>query len=338
MTVFRLRYVKRYRDRNGHIRHYFRRKGRSDTALPGAPGSSEFMEAYQRALGTIPTAHPSRHGAGSLGQLVTDYYRSAEFANLKPQSRKAYRWVLGGLVEKHGRRLVADMPRDKARKIIEGIGVTRPGMANMMRAVLRRLLAFAVAEGWRNDNPMTGIKGYRLGTQHTWTEAELTAYEQRWPLGTRERLAYALLLYTGQRGGDVVRMRRGDIVKGAVHVRQEKTGKDLIIPVHPILVRALKAGPTNGLYLIGDQYGRKITRDGLTRLIRGAVKAAGLPPECKAHGLRKAALRRLAELGKSSRELAAVSGHQSLKEVERYTAAADQERLARAAIGSLPDE
>jgi enterobacteria phage integrase len=84
--------------------------------------------------------------------------------------------------------------------------------------------------------------------------------------------------------------------------------------------------------------GRPLDRRALTRLIREAVKAAGLPPECKAHGLRKAAMRRLAELGRCSRELMAVSGHQTLKEVERYTAAADQEHLARSAIASLPDE
>jgi integrase len=91
-------------------------------------------------------------------------------------------------------------------------------------------------------------------------------------------------------------------------------------------------------HLICDPNGRPIKRDALTRLIREAVKDARLPPHCKAHGLRKAALRRLAELGKSTRELAAVSGHQTLKEVERYTAAADQERLARQAIASLPDD
>ncbi|HEY9359509.1 MAG TPA: tyrosine-type recombinase/integrase, partial [Xanthobacteraceae bacterium] len=53
---------------------------------------------------------------------------------------------------------------------------------------------------------------------------------------------------------------------------------------------------------------------------------------CSAHGLRKAACRRLAEAGCSANEIASISGHASLREVERYTRAADQARMARQAI------
>jgi integrase len=62
---------------------------------------------------------------------------------------------------------------------------------------------------------------------------------------------------------------------------------------------------------------------------------AGLPKECTAHGLRKAACRRLAEAGCSANVIAAISGHTSLREVERYTRAADQERMARIGMAAL---
>jgi integrase len=151
-------------------------------------------------------------------------------------------------------------------------------------------------------------------------------------------LAYALLPYTDQRGGDVVRMRRQDIRAGAIKVTQEKTGRELVIPIHPPLARAMKAGPNKSIYLIGDEHGRPIQRQTLTRLVKAAAKAAGLPPRCLPHGLRKALQRRLAERGASTKELQAVAGHASLKETERYTRAADQEHLARAAFARLPDE
>ena len=122
-------------------------------------------------------------------------------------------------------------------------------MANLTRKVLRKLLAHSVRIGYRTDNPVTEIDSYKLGTRHTWTENELAVFERRWPLGTRERLAYALLLYTAQRGGDVVKMRRADISKGAISVVQQKTGTALSIPIHPELAAALKAGPANGLNL-----------------------------------------------------------------------------------------
>ena len=73
----------------------------------------------------------------------------------------------------------------------------------------------------------------------------------------------------------------------------------------------------------------------LTLIIQVAARKAGLPPECKAHGLRKALLRGLAEAGKSSKQIAAMSGHKSLKEIERYTDKADQAKLAEAAMSNF---
>ena len=56
---------------------------------------------------------------------------------------------------------------------------------------------------------------------------------------------------------------------------------------------------------------------------------------CCPHGLRKAAARRLAEAGCSTHQIRAITGHATLKEVERYTKAADQKRLAEQAIEKL---
>jgi site-specific recombinase XerD len=117
---------------------------------------------------------------------------------------------------------------------------------------------------------------------------------------------------------------------------QQKTGVALSIPIHPELMAALKAGPSNGLDLIGALSGRPISSQTLTKLMKRAAAAAGLPPECLPHGLRKAQMRRLAESGASTKQIASISGHKTLHdEVERYTAAADQRRLSRGAIAKL---
>ena len=81
-----------------------------------------------------------------------------------------------------------------------------------------------------------------------------------------------------------------------------------------------------------------MTKRSISALVARAAAAAGLPRDCKTHGLRKAALTRLADLGSSTHEIAAVSGHRSLREVERYTANANQSRLARSAMARLPSE
>lgn len=208
-------------------------------------------------------------------------------------------------------------------------------MANITRAVLRLLMQYAVDTELRLDNPVTGLKSYRTGTRHTWTDDELFRFEQRWPLGTRERLAFALLLYTGQRAGDIVKMRRSDISDGMIRVVQQKTGVGLSIPLHPALMAAIKAAPARGVTLLGNANGRPIQRATLTLLMKNAAAMSGLPTHCVPHGLRKAMMRRLAESGSSAKEIAAISGHRTLKEIERYTAAADQARLSRAAIAKL---
>jgi integrase len=120
-----------------------------------------------------------------------------------------------------------------------------------------------------------------------------------------------------------------------IRVIQQKTGAELSIPQHPAFVAAIKAAPAKGVTLIGDANGRPIQRATLTLIMKKAVKLAGLPSRCVPHGLRKAIMRRLAESGSSAKEIAAISGHRTLKEIERYTAAADQARLSKAAMAKL---
>jgi integrase len=343
MARIRLRYVNEYVDRHGKVRRYVRVPGSRGVKLPGLPGSVEFMEAYQAAIATVAPPPPSSKHVirGSLADVAAGYFRSAAFANLAESSQQLYRRALNAVIEAHGHRLVREMPRAAARNIIEGIGESRPGTANLTRAVLSKVMVYAISTGVREDNPFTGLERYRLGMLHTWTDAEIAQFERRWSLGTRERLAFALLLYTGQRGSDVVKMVRNDIVNGCIRVSQKKTRKgtinELMIPIHPALARALQAGPVVGMHHLLTKANGRPLRD-ISKFIDRAVTGAGLPEHCVAHGLRKAALRRLAENGSTTKEIAAMSGHRTLGEIERYTARADQARLALAAVAKLPDE
>jgi integrase len=301
--------------------------------LPGDVGSPEFMAAYQTFVADLkPSASLAVKPAGTFGRLITDFYGSRPFRDLKPSSQKTYRYVLEPMAKAHGHRSVALMTHQVASKIIADIGSEKPGMANLTKSVLQTLMKFAVKEKWRDDNPMANIKNFKTGTHHTWTEGELQTFEKRWPLGTRQRLAYALLLHTGQRIGDVAKMHRADIVNGELHVIQEKTGVELYLPIVPEVEQALKAYPAKGLTLFGNERGQPISAKGIYQLLKTAIAEAGLPAKCVPHGLRKAAIRRLAEAGRSEKQIASVSGHKTLREIQRYTAAADQRRLARDAM------
>ena len=79
-------------------------------------------------------------------------------------------------------------------------------------------------------------------------------------------------------------------------------------------------------------HGHPFTDAGFGNWFREACQAAGLPARCPFHGLRKAACRRGAEADWTVKQIAAWSGHKTLKEVERYTRDADQKKLAEAAM------
>jgi len=134
---------------------------------------------------------------------------------------------------------------------------------------------------------------------------------------------------------DIVRMGRQHLGDGALQVRQQKTGTALEIPLHPELRAAIEATPRDNMTFLVTEYGRPFSPAGFSNLFREWCQQAGLPKGYSAHGLRKAARRRLAELGCSANRIMAISGHKSLSEAEKYVRAADQKRLARAAIDTL---
>jgi hypothetical protein len=176
LTNIRLKYVHAFVDRHGRPRFYFRRKGKH-TALPGLPGSQAFMSAYQDALtSTTEGAGKPKGGPKSVSALFASYYCSPGFQRLAPSSQRLYRQALKPIETAHGHRGVVDLPDDKAHKIIEEIGATRPGMANLTRSVLRRAFAHAVKPlKWRYTNPFAEIESYKVGTHHTWTDADFAA-------------------------------------------------------------------------------------------------------------------------------------------------------------------
>jgi integrase len=191
----------------------------------------------------------------------------------------------------------------------------------------------AVALGLRPDDPTRNVKAARVKSDgyHSWTDAEIDQFKKTHPVGTRAHLALSLLLYTGQRRSDVVRMGRQHIRDGMLHIRQVKTGAQLAIPVHSVLDAIIADTPNGHLTFLTTAFGKPFTAAGFGNWFREQCNVANLA-HCSAHGLRKAAARRLAEAGCSVHEIGAITGHTSLREIVRYTKAADQKRLAVAAM------
>ena len=332
MTRLRLRFIQAWVDRDGRVHHYFRRAGFPRVPLPGLPGSAEFMEAYQAALRSTPEpVGIGRSKPGSVAAAVASYYASSAFRDLAPGTQAARRSALEPFRREQGDKPIGTMPR---RFIAAMLDTMTPATAQGWRKALRALMQHCVKLELVREDPTLGIRlrPTRSDGHHSWSEDELAAYAAHHPIGSKARLALALGLYSAQRRGDVIRMGPQHIRNGMLRVRQQKTGAALAIPVHPDLQAALDATPGGHLTFLTTPGGKPYSGRGFTQWFARMCAAAGLPPRCTFHGLRKAACRRLAEAGCSANEIAAISGHRTLKEIARYTNAADQERLARNAM------
>jgi integrase len=333
MTHIRLKYVQAFVDRKtGAVFRYFRRPGFPRVRLPGLPGSPEFNRAYEEALEAPQLAVGTRRSKpGSVAMAIAAYFGSADFSSLAPITQALRRQILQRFREQHGDKPLALLP---PKFIALTLSQMKPHAARNWVKALRGLMQFAVKLELCENDPTQGIKLPRVKSDgfHTWSEDDIAAFEATHAIGTKARLALALLLYTAQRRGDVIRMGRQHIRNDVLDVRQQKTGTTLAIPVHSDLRAIIDATPGEHLTFLVARGGRPLSGNILSRKFRKWCDDAGLPKGCTAHGLRKAACRRLAECGCSANEIAAISGHASLREVERYTKAADQARMARNAM------
>ena len=212
-----------------------------------------------------------------------------------------------------------------------------PIAARAFLRCLRFLVQYAIGIGIREDDPTAGVrvKLPKSDGIQTWTEDEIARLEAAYPVGTKPRLALALLLGTAARRSDVVKLGRGHVRDGMLHMRQQKTGKALAIPITTELAEAINAAaPADAVVFLLNENGRAFTAEGFTKWFAKQCQRIGLTG-LSPHGLRKASCRRLAEAGCSAHEIASISGHATLREVQRYCEAADQGKMARNAMARI---
>lgn len=334
------KYVTEFADRHGKYRLRFRRKGQKTYYFKSRYQSDGFWDEYNNCLQgkTAPHVKPgfgrARHG--TIEDLVNRYYRSPEWQRMKkPSSRKTYRGIINRFVKDHADKRVAKIKAEHLDIILGKMNNT-PAAANNLRKVLNRLFSYAVKIGMRSDNPALLTKPYPSKGEgfHTWTEEEIEQFEATHPIGSKARLAMAILLWTGQRRSDAIHLGRQHIKNGKIRINQQKTGKPAFVPVSPELQRNLDCVPSGQMTFLVTQFGKPFTPAGFGNWFRKQCKAAGLEG-CSPHGLRKAMSRRLAEAGVSHSQGKAITGHKSDRMFSHYAAEANQEVMADKAMANL---
>jgi len=324
--------------RHGRTVWYVRVDKGKRIRLRGEYGSPEFQAAYDAAIAGIPAPSAEKFNAKTLGWLVDLYRESSAWAKLSSATRRQRECILRPVIEKAGSTPVSRIDRGAIERGIDR-RQEHPNAQRHFLQTMRGLLQWAVKAAHAEYDPTLGIKATRPATDghHVWTDDECAAFEARWARGTRERLAFDLLLYTGLRRGDAVRLGRPHVKNDIATIRTEKTGQVVSIPILPPLQASLDAGPIGELTYIAGERGLPMKKESFGNWFRQACKKAGVPGS--AHGLRKAGATRAANNGATEAQLEAIFGwSRGSSEAAVYTRQADRARLAKQAAVTLLTE
>lgn len=316
--------------RKGRVYHYYRRDGRLHGRLRGAPGSTAFLSDYARIHDTY---HGSRgeDAENSFADICTRYMSSPEFRGLSDATKKSYMQMIEGLRRMFGPAQVSQITRAHVKAYRETLSGT-PAKANISMSVMRVVMEWAVDAEIIAVNPATKIKAFKGGSHDPWPEAVIARVLENAPAHLAH--AIALALYTGQRKGDLLKLRWSDVQDGWLVFTQQKTGAKIEVPLHPQLRALLATIPKSAVTVLTTNKGRVWTPsnfDGVFKRSMGALDAQGWV----FHGLRANAASRLRDAGCSDAEIASITGHKSMAMVQHYTRGADQRRLAEAAMAKL---
>ncbi len=331
------RYASEFIDNRGKPRIRLRRRGWATAYVQAAPGTPEFTEAYRawERDGRIEVG-AARVAPRSFDDLIARFYRSKEFTDIRASTQYTYRGELERFRATYGARSAVTMNAQHISNLLAKMADT-PSAANNLRKRLSQLFRLAVNLGWRIDNPALSVRSLRIrsGGYKTWQEEQIEQFEAHWPQGTMPRLAFDLALYTAQRRSDVRVMGPQHVENGKIRVRQLKTGKTLYIPIHPALAASIAATASSGhLAFLVSKRGEPFSFKSFGMWFLRQTRAAGIDGYSM-HGLRKAASRRMAEIGLSNQLIKSITGHSSDAEVSRYTRDAEQVKMADLAVSLL---
>jgi len=289
-------------------------------------GTPEFNAEYQAAITGRPLAATAKFNAKTLGWLIEQYRGSAAWAKLSSATRRQRECILRAISKAAGAEPISRIDKVTIEKGIQR-RAERAHAARHFLQTMRGLFEWAIKAQHANLDPTRDLKTIRPPTDGhpPWPEQGCAAFEKRWRRGTRQRLAYDLLLYTGLRLGDAVRLGRPHVKKGIATIRTEKTGEIVAIPILPPLQESIDVGPVGELTFIAGERGLPLKKESFGNWFRKQCRAAGVSGS--PHGLRKTAATRAADNGATEAQLEAIFGWRGGHMASLYTRAANRAKL-----------
>ena len=323
---------------HGRVCWYVRIGKGSRVRIRAEFGTAEFDSEYETAISGTPRTQRTKNATalGSLAWLISRYRESAVWQALAPATRRKRERIFRHVLETAGNK---PFIRINTAVINDGLErrATTPAQARNFLDAMRGVFKWAVKNNHVKIDPTAGIDNPERRTGDgfpTWTEDHVETYQRHWPIGTRQRVWLDVLLYTGLRRGDAVRLGRQHIRAG--EIKTEKTGKEVPLMILPVLAKTLAAGPVGDLAFIVGERGQPFTKEAFGNAFKEACRAAGVPGS--AHGLRKIAATRAANAGASEAQLEAIFGWTGGGMASLYTRKANRKRLAMEAMHKLATE
>ena len=320
---------------NGGREYFYFQKGRGSATpgprlkLPKGPHHAEFWTSYKSYLGSeLPTPR-------TFDALITEYKLSPEFSRRAHATQRDFSRYLD-IVSKAWGQLHVGSVRPKHVLQLRDAWSDTPVAANHLLSVLKTLINWGIPREFSETNPCIHVPKLEVDEEgaRPWPSWAYSLIEEH----AREDVQRAVLLarYTGQRQADVLRMSPHHIEDDGINVIQQKTGKQLWVPLHANLRGALTSW--DGSPYVRTPKGCSYTPDGFraawTRLMNdtpaGTIRKEGYT----FHGLRASSVEKLREAGCGEPEIEAITG-MSPTMITRYSRFADQKRLAKAAVGRL---
>ena len=212
-----------------------------------AYGSPEFQEAYRAAVaGDAPQTAAPKLATGTFAWLLDRYRDSQAWSKLSAATRKQREAIFRPIAAEIGAKPFAVATR-KAMQASLDRRKDMPFQARNVLDAMRGLFRWAVGAQHVEVDPTDGIRAAKPEGFKVWTEDEVVLFERRWPIGTRERLAFDLSLYTGLRRGDVAQLGRQHVKDGIITLRTAKTRQVVTLPILPQLAESIAATRTGDL-------------------------------------------------------------------------------------------
>jgi integrase len=320
----------RSRQRRGRWFHYYRRDDKEvSLGVHGLhPTDPRVFAAYcaeharwQHSPPDTVTPH-----SGTFAWAVDIYKAGPGWPKLAASTRKSRASILLRYVTTQGERPLSSI----TGPLIEAALYAKGGNAaiNELKA-LKPVFAHAHKLGFIPADPTRGLKMERPESDGFATAGadEIAAFQDMWTVGTIERLVFDLALYTGAARADLVKLGRRNISDGILSFQRQKTGVLSQIPMNPELRGVIARTPHIAPAFLLNRKGKPYSAESIGNLFRDAATKAGMV--ARLHGLRKAFCVYWAEKGVSTHQIAAMAGHLTLGEVERYTRAADRRKMVK---------